>query len=427
MTNGQSHSSLLKRIRFILLSVGPGIFCIGYTIGTGSVTSMAKAGSQFGMQLVWVLFLSCLFSWVLMEAYGRYAVITGKTGMYSFKTLIPYGKPVAIVTMCGVVVAQWNALTGILGLSSNAIYEGLHIFIPGLHLPEYGSVLGIAIVVILIMYSLLWVGRYSFFEKVLIFFVTIMGLSFIVSMFVVMPPVKEIASGFIPVIPDAEGSKLMVAAFVGTTMAAPTFVVRPLLMKGKGWTAVNAREQSIDSFISALFMFIISGSIMAAATGALYYKGQVIVKVLDMMYTLEPIAGKFAVGVFLVGTLSAGLSSIFPVLMVAPLLIGDYRDGALETHSPLFRSLAGVACLFGLVVPIFGANPIAAQIATQVANVFILPVVILGIFYLINRKDCMGEYKAGILLNTGLVTAFVFSCFISYTGVLALVEFFNIQ
>jgi len=286
-------------------------------------------------------------------------------------------------------------------------------------------VLGIAIVVILIMYALLWVGRYSFFEKVLVFFVTLMGLSFIVSMFVVFPSPGEIAAGFIPRIPSAAGGKLMVAAFVGTTMAAPTFVVRPLLMKGKGWGPAETQEQSRDAFISALLMFVISASVMTAATGALHHRGMTIEKVLDMVRTLEPVAGRFAVGLFLVGTLSAGLSSLFPIMMVAPLLIADFRNGELETHTPLFRILTGIACVFGLIVPVFGANPIAAQIATQVANVFVLPVVILGIAYLVNNRSYMGDHRAGPLLNTGMFAAFVFACVISYTGILALIEFFG--
>ena len=52
-----------KFLRFIL-AFGPGIFAIGYTIGTGSVTSMLVAGSAFGMDLLWVLFFSCIFSGV---------------------------------------------------------------------------------------------------------------------------------------------------------------------------------------------------------------------------------------------------------------------------------------------------------------------------------------------------------------------------
>ena len=123
-----------------------------------------------------------------------------------------------------------------------------------------------------------------------------------------------------------------------------------------------------------------------------------------------------------VGTLSAGLSSIFPILMVAPLLIADYRNGELDTNSRQFRILTAIAALFGLVVPVIGANPIVAQIATQVANVFVLPLVVGAIIYLVNNKNDMGNKKAGILLNAGLVCAFIFSCFIAYNGVIALRE-----
>ena len=87
---------MLNRLWKWLLLVGPGIFCIGYTIGTGSVTTMAKSGSQYGMQLLWVLALSCLFSWVLMEAYGRFAVVTGGTAIYGFKKYLKFGKYLAI-------------------------------------------------------------------------------------------------------------------------------------------------------------------------------------------------------------------------------------------------------------------------------------------------------------------------------------------
>ena len=66
------NTSFLKKIIAIILGFGPGIFAIGYTIGTGSVTSMIKAGSAYGMQLTWVLLLSCIFSGVLMFVYGNY-------------------------------------------------------------------------------------------------------------------------------------------------------------------------------------------------------------------------------------------------------------------------------------------------------------------------------------------------------------------
>jgi len=232
----------------------------------------------------------------------------------------------------------------------------------------------------------------------------------------------DIVGGLKPTIPAVPGGKLLVAAFVGTTMAAPTCVVRPLLLRGKGWTKAHTKEQSNDALFSAVLMFVINLSIMAAAAGSLFVEGKTIERVLDMVYTLEPIAGKFAVALFMTGALSAGLSSIFPILMVAPLLIADYKEGVLDTTSKRFKILTGIACLFGLTVPILGANPILAQIMTQVAAVFILPVVIGCILYLINRRDLMGEHKAGLLLNIGLSAAFLFSIIISYTGFLALKE-----
>ncbi len=416
-----AHTNWLRRLWLLLLSVGPGIFCVGYTIGTGSVTSMTKAGSMYGMQLLWVLVLSCLFSWVLMEAYGRFGIVTGLTAIQGFKTQFRYGKPIAMLTAFLVIAGQWCCLSGLVGLSATAIHESLCLFFPGLQSAAYFSVLVISVVTMIVMYALLWYGNYGRFEKILVLFVTVMGVAFIASMFLVFPGGGQIARGLIPRIPDGPGARMMVAAFVGTTMAAPTFVVRPLLLQGKGWGLAQRKQQSRDAAISALVMFLVSGSIMACATGAILLQGgQPIEKVLDMVQTLEPVAGRFAVALFLVGTLSAGLSSIFPIAMVAPLLVADYRDGKMETRTPLFRALTGVACLLGLIVPICGVNPIFAQILTQVSQVFVLPIIIGGMLILSNRRSLMGEHRAGILLNVGMTAALGFSLVISYNAFLAL-------
>jgi Mn2+/Fe2+ NRAMP family transporter len=184
------------------------------------------------------------------------------------------------------------------------------------------------------------------------------------------------------------------------------------------------REQTRDAIFSASLMFVISAVIMISATGALFHKGLSVERVLDMVTALEPAAGRLAVALFMVGAMSAGLSSIFPILMVFPLLIGDYKKGTMDVKSKRFRILTGIACLVGLTVPILGTNPIMAQIATQVANVFILPVVIGGGIILINNKKLMGSYKAGFALNAGLIVALVFALIISYTGILGLASLF---
>ncbi len=411
--------NIFKSIWKFLLSFGPGLFCIGYTLGTGSVTSMVKAGSDYGSSLLWVLFLSCLFSFVLMEAYGRYAVVTGGTAIHSIKTKLKGGKVLAVLVAVGVVLGQWSCLSGILSITSNAMGELVGLFIPGVE-NTYILTLVIAIVIISVMYFMLIRGDYSFFEKFLVVLVTVMGLAFLISMFVVLPPVSEIAKGFVPSVPDTPGAKLMIAAFVGTTMAAPTFVVRPLLLKEKGWTKADVRRQTKDSLFSASLMFLISASIMITAVGVLFTDGKSVTKVLDMVYVLEPVAGRFAVALFIVGLMSAGLSSIFPILMVAPLMVSDYKKGEMDTKTPYFKYITAVAALVGLTIPVLGFNPILAQVATQVANVFVLPLVSGLMIILINNKKEMGAHRPGIFLNIGLAFAFLFSCIIAYNGIIAL-------
>lgn len=410
----------MNKIYQLLRNIGPGIFAIGYTIGTGSVTSMVVAGSRFGMQLLWVLFLSCLFSWVMMEAYGRYYLVTGETALYSFKKRLKLGKIISWLIIIGISFGQWNSLIGILGISSNAIYETLALFFPAIAGNEYLAILIIAVTIIGIMYTVLLKGSYNLFEKILILFVTLMGISFLLSFFVVLPSPKAVAAGMIPSIPKVEGGRMLVAAFVGTTMAAATFLSRPLFIQGKQWTKENLKDQSKDALWAAILIFCISGAIMAVAMGAFFHEGKVVTRVLDMVETLEPIAGRFAIVIFFMGTLAAGLSSIFPILMIAPLLIADYQKGELDLKSTQFKVLTGIACLMGLTVPVLGVNPINAQILTQVFNVFVLPIVIGGMMILINKKDLMGEHKAGLGLNLGMGAALVFATIISYNGVVAI-------
>jgi len=416
--------SVWKKLLAIVLAFGPGIFAIGYTIGTGSVTSMIVAGSTYGMQLLWVLLLSCIFSGLLMFAYGNFALVTGETALYAFKKHLKWGKLIAVLIIIGISFGQWNSLMGILGISSTIIYEIFLIYFPNLEGHQYSMVLTIAFIIIVIFYGLLMVGKYAFFEKILVIFVTIMGLSFIISIFMVYPLPMEVAQGLIPSIPKVEGGQMMVAAFVGTTMAAATFLSRPLFVKGKGWTIKNLGQQKKDAIIAACLVFFISASVMAVASGALYHQGQPVTKVLDMVNTLEPVAGKFALTLFFFGTLSAGLSSIFPCLLIAPILLADYQSGELDTNSKQFKIITAVACLFALIVPVFGANPIEMQIVSQVFNVFVLPLVILGIILLINNKKLMTKYKASLWLNIGLMAALFFSCVISYNGINALLDYF---
>ena len=401
-----------KRAVSWLSAIGPGIFAIGYTIGTGSVTSMAKAGADYGFGLLWTLVLSCLFSCVLMTAYGRFAAVTGETSLHGIVRFVPGGRWIALLVFLGIVMGQYTCLGGIMILTSGAIREAFGLSV---------GVFPIACAIMVTMYALVTVGRYSFFEKVLAFFVFLMALTFVVSVFVTWPDATTLRRALPLLLPKDGTSLMMLAAFVGTTMAAPTFVTRPLLVREKGWSVADLATERRDAIVSATLMFVISGSIVAVATGALFAHGRGIERILDMAATLEPVAGRFAVAFFMVGTLAAGLSSVFPIMMVAPLLIGDWRNGRMETRTPLFRIICLVAALWGLVVPALGSNPVTVTVAAQIANVFVLPLTVGVILWLVNRESVMGAYRARGVMNALLAAALVFSIAVTVAGVKALV------
>ena len=66
-------------------SLLPGIFLFGFTVGTGSVTAMAKAGADYGMSLLWTIFISCAITYFLIHLFGKFTLITGQTALQSFR------------------------------------------------------------------------------------------------------------------------------------------------------------------------------------------------------------------------------------------------------------------------------------------------------------------------------------------------------
>ncbi len=201
------------------------------------------------------------------------------------------------------------------------------------------------------------------------------------------------------------------------------FVVRSILVRQKKWGIEHLKTQRVDAFFASFNLFIISMAVMACAAGTLYLAKKPVEDAITMVVLLEPLAGRFATMIFITGTVAAGISSIIPVALLAPMLIADYRGVPLDMKSPWFRILCALPLLFGLIVPVFHARPVLIMIISQSFQVFVLPIVTLSIMYLINRKDIMGQHRAGIWLNLGIIATLLFSFVMSYQSVSGLIQF----
>jgi manganese transport protein len=405
-----------SRLKKWIYSIGPGIFLMGYNIGTGSVTTMASSGSRYGMSLFWSLLLSCLFTFVMLVAYGKYTLISGQTAIRSYRK--SFGKWFALFVMGGLIIGEIAALMGIMGIVVNLIEEWL-LYISGY---QVNKVL-ITIVLLAGLYYLFLVGRYVKFEKLLMFFVSIMGVCFITSMILVVPEPIEIIKGLVPRIPQEENAHLITAGMAGTTLSAILFVMRSIVVQEKGWGINDLKKEKRDAFISALLMLILSGAIMASAAGTLYQQNIPVDRAVDMVKILEPMAGKFAITLFVIGIVSAGLSTVFPIILIAPWLISDYSGIPRNIQSTLYRLLAGFAVILGLTVPLFGGRPVFIMIASQAFQALLMPLVTIAIIFLLNKKELMKGYKISIFLNIGCWATFVFSLTMAYSGMVGLLDF----
>ncbi len=406
-------NSKIRKIFIALSAVGPGLFLIGYNIGTGSVTTMAKSGAEHGMTLLWAVALSCIFTYILMVAYGKTTLVTGHTALFNIKTQFKYGKILAIYILLALITGEMLSLMGIMGIVSDLIQEGSRLIWGGTGF----STFWITAIIAIALYLLFWQGQYKYFEKILMFFVILMGLTFILVFFMVKPDMSELARGLIPSIPDTPGSLRLIAAIAGTTCSAAVFIMRSTVVAEKGWDIRNLKDEKKDAKVSAAMMFLLSAIIMAVAAGTLHVMGLKLNNTVEMIRLFEPIGGKLSAFLLIIGISAAGISTVFPIILIAPWLISDYAGLKRDIRSPLFRILGFIGILFTFGMQFIDEKPPILMVFSQAFQAVILPAVAIPIFILINNKKLMGEHYAGRNMNIGLIAVIIFSLITTYFAI----------
>lgn len=396
---------LLKKILVALAAVGPGLFLIGYNIGTGSVTTMAKTGAEHGMELFWALVLSCIFTFILMVAYGKITLVSGNTALANIKKEFKYGWVLALYILVALIIGELLALMGVMGIVADLVQEAFRLLFNNLFVPRSLIITVLAIA----LYFLLWFGQYKTFEKVLTVFVIFMGLSFIVVFFMVSPDFSVVAKGLIPGIPDEPGAFGLAAAIAGTTCSAAVFIMRSTVVAEKGWTIKNLKDEKKDAFVSATMMLFLSGVIMAVAAGTLHVMGLKLDNTVEMINLFEPIGGDIAAFILILGIVGAGLSTIFPIVLIAPWLVADYSGKPRNIHSAQSRWLIFFAMLFAFGTVFLKQRPPALMVFSQAFQAVILPAVAIPVLLLVNRKNFMGVHKATLKENIGIGAVVIFS------------------
>lgn len=409
-----------SKILIALSAIGPGLFLMGYNIGTGSVTTMAKAGAEHGMTLFWALIISCVFTYILMVAYGQLTLLSGQTALFHIKNHIKGGKILAIYIIIALIIGEILALMGIMGIVSELIREGIRLISGQRNLSiDKGYII---FVLAILLYLLLWYGNYRKFEKILTFFVILMAVCFILVFFMVRPSFSAIFQGMVPGIPDTPGSFQLIAAMAGTTCSAAVFIIRSTVVAEKGWNISHLKTEKRDAFTSAFMMLFLSAIVMAVAAGTLNVMGLKLDTTLEMISLFEPLGGKAAAFILILGITGAGLSTVFPIVLIAPWLIADYAGKPRDIKSPLFRYLIFGGLLFSFGTVFLEKSPPLLMVFSQAFQAAILPAVSIPVFYLLNKQNTHPLHKPGFGMNAGLVAVILFSIITTWFAIQGFLE-----
>jgi Mn2+/Fe2+ NRAMP family transporter len=336
-----------------------------------------------------------------------------------FKRHISSGFAIAMLVILSSIIL--SALIGVLGIIAEVLYTWSEGFIEG------GISITIwAAITATCLYVLVVIGNTKSFEKMLAILVAIMGISFISTMIINFPGIEIVISGFIPKMPqEALGSDnnplVVVTGVVGTTVSVFVLVIRTGLIKEKGWKIQDLKLDKRDSAVSASLMFLISTAVMITAATTLYEKGIRLNHIAEMIPMLEPIFGSFAMSIFILGIIAAGLSSHLPNLLVIPWILDDYRALNRDTTTMTNRIILFILSVFSFVGVSFNIKPVYLMLLSQACISVVLPLVVVAIIYLTSKKSIMGEYRTTKKDYIVLAGILMFAMYMSFQGIKGLI------
>ncbi|MCL5435827.1 MAG: divalent metal cation transporter [Patescibacteria group bacterium] len=177
--------------------------------------------------------------------------------------------------------------------------------------------------------------------------------------------------------------------------------------------AINEDRINTPGFV---FSQCITSFIMIATGATLFRSGISINTAADAAKALEPLAGHWASALFAVGIIGAGLLAL-PVLSVCTAEViaetANFRHHDLNNKvksAKAFYAVVTASLLAGLLIMLFGFDPLRALFYSQVLAGVLAPFLIVLILIAANRKDIMGNYTNRWFDNTfGLLALLVMS------------------
>ena len=294
--------------------IGPGLVVAATGVGAADMVATMAAGSRYGYMLLWAVVLGVLLKIVLVEGAGRFTLSTGKTIFQGWRSLGRWP-----VWYFGPYILIWGIVYGASAMSSTAL--PLAALFPAVPLWVFAVGTG------LLGFAMVWLNRYSVFEKITavlvgLMFVTIVGLAVIAS-----PNIPAMFAGLVPRLP--EGGLLYTLALAGGVGGTITLAAYGYWLREKGWITPGwMRVMRIDNTMAYVMTAIFVISMLIVGVEVVQVAGITISAgdrgLLDLTGVLQDRYGD-VIGVgFLWGFFAAAFSSLLGVWNGVSLMFADF-------------------------------------------------------------------------------------------------------
>ena len=373
-----------RNLLLFLAILGPGIVTGSVDNDAGGITTYSVAGALYGYNLLWTMIPALIVLIVVQEMNARMGIVSGK----GLADLIRENSGVKITffIFVGLLIADiGNTTTEFAGVAGS-----MQVF----DVSKYISVPISA----LIVWFLVVKGTYKFSERIFLIFSAFL-LVYVVSALMGKPHWNEIGHAMIK--PDIQynmGYLTVVIGIIGTTIAPwMQFYMQSAVIE-KGVKITEYKYTLLDLIIGSIITVVVAFFIIVACASTLHENGIKIEEAKDAAMALKPIAGDlasvtFAFGLFIASIFSATILPVATAFYVCEAFGFEAGIDKKWKEAPQFYWLFTIIIVVGAAIILIPNAPlIQITLWSQVANGFLLPVVLICMILLVNNKDVMGTH-----------------------------------
>ncbi|HMC90746.1 MAG TPA: Nramp family divalent metal transporter [Gemmataceae bacterium] len=380
----QGSRQLRRRLVLFWAVVGPGLITSNVDNDAGGISVYSAAGAHYGYTLLWALIPMTIALYVTEEMCARLGVITGKGLSDLIREEFGF-RPTFFVMLAGFLVDLGNVVAEFAGVAAAMQIFGISKYI------------AVPLAAILV-WVLVLRGTYRQVEKIFLVACSFY-LAYLFSAVLAKPDWLQAAKNVaIPSFHFDTGYLLMLTALVGTTIAPWQFFYLQASFVEKRVGPRQYPQARADVMFGSISCMVIVFFIIVCTAATLYASGQRnITDAADAARALVPLAGKWASMLFAFGLLNASLfaASILPLSTAHVICEGLGFESGIDhkfSEAPIFYWLYTVLIAVGAgLILIPGAPLLRILLLSQVANGMWLPIVLIFIVLLANRRDLMGD------------------------------------